>query len=133
MRPGKKVYLHCQNKTRRAVLSCVLQTWDFRVITDLPEGTDPEVALIVHDKDTREEVADLDRKHPDTRILILIKREQLLEFDDQTGALMLDDKLPMIDLREHIRTAAARKRGPRRFDPLASEEMRAYADSVTAG
>ena len=57
----------------------------------------------------------LDREHPDTRILMLIKRERLLEFDDQTGALMLDDKLPMIELREHIRTAAARKRGPRRF------------------
>ena len=35
MRPRKKVYLHCQNKTRCAVLSCVLQTWGFRVITDL--------------------------------------------------------------------------------------------------
>lgn len=133
MRPGKKVYLHCQDKTRRAVLSCVLQTWDFRVTTDLHEGIDPEVALIVHSKDAREEAAHLDRKHPDTRILILIKRERLLEFDDQTGALMLDDKLPMIELREHIRTAAARKRGPKRFHPAASEVMRAYADSVTAG
>jgi hypothetical protein len=125
MRPGKKVYLHCQNKTRRAVLSCVLQTWDFRVITDLPEGTDPEVALIVHDKDAGKEIADLDREHPDTRILILIKRERLLEFDDQTGALMLDDKLPMIELREHIQTAAARKRGPRRFHLVAREAMSA--------
>jgi hypothetical protein len=133
MRPRKKVYLHCQNKTRSAVLSCVLETWGFRVITDLPHGADPEVALIVHDKDAMNEVAAFDREHPDTRILILIKRERLLEFDDQTGALMLDDKLPMIELREHIRTAAARKRGPRRFHQVASEAMRAYADSVTAG
>jgi hypothetical protein len=94
MRPGKKVYLHCHNKTRRAVLSCVLQTWDFRVITDLPLGTDPEVALIVHDSDTPREVAGLDRDHPDTRILILIKRERFLEFDDQTGALILDASCP---------------------------------------
>jgi hypothetical protein len=133
MRPRKKVYLHCQDRTRRAVLSCVLQTWDFRVITELPDATDPEVALILHDKDTHKEVAGLDRDHPDTRILILIKRERFLEFDDQVGALMLDDKLPMIELREHIRTAAARKRGPKRFHPAASEVMRAYADSVTAG
>jgi hypothetical protein len=133
MRPAKKVYLHCQNKTRRAVLSCVLQTWDFRVITDLPEGTDPEVALIVHDKDAGKEAADLDRDHPDTRILILIKRDRFLDFDDRTGALMLDDKLPMIELREHIRTAAARKRGPKRFHPAASAVIRAYADSVIAG
>ena len=132
MRPGKKVYLHCQDKTRRAVLSCVLQTWDFRVITDLHEGTNPEVALIVHGKDAREEVADLDRDHPDTRILILIKRERLLEFDDQIGVLMLDDKLPMIELREHIRTAAARKRGPKRFHLVAKEAMTPYADSVAA-
>jgi hypothetical protein len=133
MRPGKRVYLHCQNKTRRAVLSCVLQTWDFRVTTELPEGADPEVALIVHDKDAGKEAADLDRKHPDTRILILIKRERLPEFNDQTGALMLDDRLPMIELREHIRTAAARKRGPKRFHSPASEVMRTYADSVAAG
>jgi hypothetical protein len=133
MRPGKKVYLHCQNKTRRAVLSCVLQTWDFRVTTELPEGAGPEVALIVHDKDTPEEITGLDRDHPDTRILILIKRERFLEFDDQTGALLLDDQLPMIELREHIRTAAAKKRGPKRFHLVAREAMRDYADSVTAG
>jgi hypothetical protein len=133
MRPRKKVYLHCENKTRHAVLSCVLETWGFRVITGLPHGADPEVALIVHDQDAMKEVATLDREHPDTRILILIQHERLLKFDDQTGALMLDDKLPMIELREHIRTAAARKRGPRRFHQLASEGIGAFADSVTAG
>jgi hypothetical protein len=133
MRPRKKVYLHCQNRTRCAVLSCVLKTWGFRVITGLPHGADPEAALIVHDQDAVKEVATLDREHPDTRILILIQQGRHLEFDDQTGAPMLDDQLPMIELREHIRTAAARKRGPRRFHQLAADAMRAYADSVTAG
>ena len=125
MRPRKKVYLHCDNKIRCAVLSCVLETWGFRVITGLPHDLDPEVALVVHDQDAMKEVAALDREPPDTRILILIQRDRLFEFDDQTGALLLDDKLPMIELREHIRTAAARKRGPRRFHQLASEAMSA--------
>jgi hypothetical protein len=43
MRPRKKIYLYCQDETRRSVLRCVLQTWDFRVTTGLSFGAVPDV------------------------------------------------------------------------------------------
>jgi hypothetical protein len=121
MRPRKKIYLHCRDKTRRGVLSFVLRTWHFCVITELPEGSVPDVALIVNDRDAYDLVLKLDRDFPEVRILILIKRRGLTAFDDKTGAVMLDDQVPMIGLREHVQTAAARKRGPKHFQIVPRE------------
>ena len=121
MRPHKTIYLYCQDEVRRSVVRLVLKTWGFCVITDLSLGAIPDVALIVNDQDAYDLVQQLDRDHPELRIVVLIKRRHLLKFDVTIGALMLDDKAPMIELREHIRTGAARKRGPKLCRVVAQE------------
>jgi hypothetical protein len=123
MRPGKKIYLYCQDEDRRAVLSYVLWCHQFRVTTDVSD--DADAALIVYDERAYAHAIRLSSKCPELPILVLAERGARAKFDYIPTAATLDDKVPMVELRERIKTMAVGKRGPKRFHLVAREAMTA--------
>jgi hypothetical protein len=113
MRPGKKIYVYCQDEDRRAVLSYVLWCHQFRVTTDLSD--DADVALIVCDQRAYAHALRLGSEYPEMPMLVLAERSARAKFDYIPTATTLDDKVPMAELRERIKTIAAGKLGPKRF------------------
>jgi hypothetical protein len=111
MRPGKTIYLCCQDEDRRGVLSYVLFCQRFRVTTEVSEKTD--VALIVDDKQAYAHAVRLGSQYPELPVLVLTDSSARANFDHLSNASTLEDKVPMIELREHLRMAAVRKHGPK--------------------